>query len=603
VFRYIALLWNSAQPPQASTAERLILRLRRDLPGWTQILSCKGIQVFVAGADRGPSRAYDLGEGVVLGTLFSRTDTAEERFSLALSAQQQANILRTHGHALIDSYWGRYVAFLYDARSDEKRVIRDPTGGMPCLWIDSNGVRIFCSWLEDALRLDPRPLSIDWDTIATRLATSLFHSERSSLQEVSELRAGECLCLRDAGCASSFYWNPIEIANRERIDAPMRAIGEIRRTTQMCVHAWASRHQSIIHYLSGGLDSAIVLAALQGAKRRVPVTALHYFSPEADGDERPYAYASAQRAGCPLVERQRNIDVDLREMLGVRRTAEPASSYVRIESGKHEAEWAAHTRSDGIFSGDGGDALFFRSTAASTAVDYVRDHGAALRSLGIAFNAAYQDDLSFWLVLRDMWRYGVRRRPLHRLVERSNWGALTAEVIESFQLRGDFVHPWFEHATATPPAKQAQAFLLSFAPDFYDPFRPESLPQRACPLLSQPLLELCLQIPTYVLAPGPQDRMLARKAFADALPGEILHRSSKGSLARHVKSVLHHNRLFLAELLLDGVLVRRQLLDRQKLANALSTTPTAEKCWAPELFDYAAIECWVRNWLPTATGQ
>jgi hypothetical protein len=49
-----------------------------------------------------------------------------------------------------------------------------------------------CSWLEDSLRREPRRLSVNWGTIKTCLGVSLLHSERSGLNEVSELRAGEC---------------------------------------------------------------------------------------------------------------------------------------------------------------------------------------------------------------------------------------------------------------------------------------------------------------------------------------------------------------------------------------------------------------------------
>jgi asparagine synthase (glutamine-hydrolysing) len=365
----------------------------------------------------------------------------------------------------------------------------------------------------------------------------------------------------------------------------------------MCVHAWASRYGGLIHYLSGGLDSAIVLAALGTAKRRTPVVTLNYFSPGTDGDERTYARAAARSASYELIEQQRSTELDLREMLTAYRTAQPVSYFVRLEASKHEAALANRTGADGLFSGDGGDALFFRSPVVWTAIDYARDHGLVPSSLEIALNAACLDDRSVWPVLRDMWRYGVRRKQLHSLTEhRSDWGAVSAEVADRVTRRGDFTHPWFECSAAVAPGKLRQMFLLAFAPDFYDPFTRGELPERVCPLLSQPLVELCLRIPTYVLAPGPQDRMLARNAFAADLPDEILYRRAKGGLVRHVGQILEANRAFLAELLLEGVLVSRGLLDRKKVADTLSTTPSREKCSAPEIFDYAGIESWARSW-------
>jgi asparagine synthase (glutamine-hydrolysing) len=598
MFRYVALVWSPADAAASAKALRLSQRLQHDLPVWTCVLSRSGLAVFVAGTHRGSSRAYLLGDGVVLGTLFRFSDTIAGSFQLVLAPTECSAILKSAGRELIDAYWGRYVAFLYDASTCETLILRDPTGGMPCLWVESDGVRICCSWFEDCLRIEPRQYSVNWDTVTIRLAVALFHSEQSALNDVSELRPGECVRFRNGSHSKAFYWSPVEVANRDRLEDSSEATAALRSTTRMCIHAWASRYRGLVHYLSGGLDSAIVLAGLCSATVGTPVTALNYYAPGADGDERIFARAASARFGCRLVEEERNASVDLRGILSARRTVQPTSLYVRLEASQHEAQLASSTESDGIFSGDGGDTLFFRTPASLTAVDYVRDHGLCARALEVAFNAAYLEDTSLWSVLRDVWCYGVRRKRQHSLAEqRSDWGALTAEVAQSVARLGDFAHPWFAEREQLPPGKLSQAFLLSFAPDYYDPLGNDAQPEHACPLLSQPLVELCLRIPTYILAPGPQDRMLARNAFADDLPFEILRRPTKGGIARHVKQVLHENLDFLSDFLLDGVLVSRKLLDRNKLAAALSDVPTREKYWAPEIFEYVGIESWARNWV------
>ncbi|MBS0422326.1 MAG: hypothetical protein JSR66_31765 [Proteobacteria bacterium] len=597
MFRYVALLWNAAAAEDSSAAAHYAQRLQHDMPGWTQVYSRSGLAVFVTGVDRGACTIYELREGVILGTLFRLCDTAEGTFHLHLDATQRAAIVKSGGRELVDAYWGRYVAFLHDERADETLILRDPTGGLPCLWVDSQGVRIFCSLFEDCLQLAPLRMSINWAMVAIRLSVALLHREQCELNEVSELRAGECLRIGRGSFSRSFYWNPVNIAQTTRIEHTPQATAEVRRTTQMCVRAWASRYRGIIQYLSGGLDSAIVLAALEGVKSQIQVCALNYYSPGADGDERSYARAAAERFGCALVEEERSASVDLRGILKARKTTGPRSLFVRLEASQHEARVASSTGADGLFSGDGGDVLFFRTPGVLAAADFVCDHGVRPRALEVGLNAACLDEVSFWTALRDMWRFGVKRVKRHHLIERRmDWGAVSSEVVEAVTRRGDFVHPWFRNRDALPPGKLSQAFLLSFASDFDDPLGNDDQPEHACPLLSQPLVELCLRIPTYVLAPGPQDRMLARRAFAADLPEQILRRPTKGGMARHVKDVVDNNRAFLQEFLLDGVLVKQRLLDRRKLVEALSSTPTRDKYWAPELFEYLGVESWARCW-------
>jgi asparagine synthase (glutamine-hydrolysing) len=67
-------------------------------------------------------------------------------------------------------------------------------------------------------------------------------------------------------------------------------------------------------------------------------------------------------------------------------------------------------------------------------------------------------------------------------------------------------------------------------------------------------MEVCLRIPTYHLLRGGRERGLAREAFADRIPVEILRRRDKGSIVSHAAEMLRESEPFVRELLLDGVL-------------------------------------------------
>ncbi len=85
------------------------------------------------------------------------------------------------------------------------------------------------------------------------------------------------------------------------------------------------------------------------------------------------------------------------------------------------------------------------------------------------------------------------------------------------------------------------------------------------PLVSQPVLECCLQIPTYILSHGGTDRTIARAAFRNALPPEIAERSSKGAVNQFFYDAIYGNREHIRPFLLDGLLADRGLLDRFEL--------------------------------------
>ncbi len=140
------------------------------------------------------------------------------------------------------------------------------------------------------------------------------------------------------------------------------------------------------------------------------------------------------------------------------------------------------------------------------------------------------------------------------------------------------------------------ALSLSVPPGFYDSFDAPEDPERTYPLLSQPLVELCLRIPTYRLIAGGVDRSLARRAFTEELPTQIVQRRSKGGINTLSTRILDANLPFLRETLLDGYLVREGILDRGRLERTLSGRPDPTSVEYNEiLHEYLSIEAWLRR--------
>jgi asparagine synthase (glutamine-hydrolysing) len=123
--------------------------------------------------------------------------------------------------------------------------------------------------------------------------------------------------------------------------------------------------------------------------------------------------------------------------------------------------------------------------------------------------------------------------------------------------------------------------------------RLESAPQHH-PLLSQPLMETCLQIPTYLLLRGGRERGLAREAFADRVPAQILRRRDKGSIVSHATEMLRQSEPFVRELLMDGVLAGAGVIVPKELEPYIvHGQPFREEHLMPLLACIAA-EVWVR---------
>jgi len=194
-------------------------------------------------------------------------------------------------------------------------------------------------------------------------------------------------------------WDPLKIARKDRLEGTTAAVAALRATTRACVQAWAACYRGILHNLSGGLDSSIVLSCLKGAPDVPPLTCLHYFALGPNEDERPYARMMARHAGVDLVECQADpAAIHLPDLLTVRPSARPWFYLYELEHGRVEGELAARKGANGLFSGAGGDGVFFQAGAELAVSDYLFERG--LHSLmHAAVEAARMSHKSVWWLL------------------------------------------------------------------------------------------------------------------------------------------------------------------------------------------------------------
>jgi len=601
VFRYVAFVWNDSDAGASNGAARLSARLRASSADWVCVLRRAGLEVFCADVLAGASEPHLLHEdgGVVLGRLFVRGQGEERSVSapLMFDAAESSSILASGGRRLVERYWGRYVAFLQGTGADARKtwILRDPTAALPCFSARLMGVDVYFANMEDFARLDSHVFSVNWPYVVAMLCHARLQVHRTGLNEVSQVLGGECVESCQGRVTRRFYWNALHIATSQVFESAAEATASLRATTRDCVHAWASSYRSIVHLLSGGLDSSIVFACLKDAPLRPQVACLNYHSPGSNTDERDYARLAA--GGSEVIERQRDSALGLEPMLRIRKSPIPTDYFFYLDGGRAEAEVAAERQARAVFSGYGGDQLFYQARARFAAGDYLARHGVGRQLFLVALDAARVDRISVWNVLGEAATRGLLRRPWSLQTEATCPTALIRdEAIQDIRRDPDLVHPWLREPGATPSGKLWHAYQLLFPMDFYNPLGRQTDPEVVTPLFSQPLLEVALRIPTWLLTLGGWDRAMARRAFQHDVPRAIVTRRTKGGQEEHAKAILTRNLGFARELLLDGHLVRERILEKGRVEAALSGRPTRVASGNAELYACLSAEAWVRQW-------
>jgi asparagine synthase (glutamine-hydrolysing) len=234
------------------------------------------------------------------------------------------------------------------------------------------------------------------------------------------------------------------------------------------------------------------------------------------------------------------------------------------------------------------------------AADYVARRGIDAGLAKAVFDSANLSKEPYYSVLRSAWKLGRGRAPWtsadtpsckNRKAPFLNPDSLPHDL-ESYM-----AHPWTIEAADIPKGKQFQISILADVLNRHRPTPSIEPVDEHHPLLSQPLIELCLQIPTYDLLRGGRQRALARDAFADRVPREILLREDKGVTTTYVTDTIRRSQAFVNDLLMDGFLVRHQLICRDELDPYIVQGQSigVEHFWP--LLACIAAEMWVRRWI------
>jgi asparagine synthase (glutamine-hydrolysing) len=595
MFRYVALSWDTRSASATSTASSLLNEIRGDT-GLRQAFDGPGLQLLTAGEQGGINEVLPLadGRGVILGKVFDRDARAIPADHFALRPDESAAAVHSAGRLLVEKYWGRYVAFIA-SRHRGWRVLRDARGGLPCFRVQHHGVDIVFSWLEGILRsLISLPLpGIAWDCVAAHLAFGSLNGRPTALEGITQVLPGEAVPVGGDEAVSQLLWTPTACAGAEPIDDVPAACDALRGTVRRCVQAWAGTYPALVLRLSGGLDSSILASCLAADQIPVPVTCLNYHSPGADSDERAYARLAAQRAGRELVELRRTEDFTLEQILDLALTPGPVSYTGRFVT-RMDMEVARLAGAPAMFTGAGGDQLFFEFQRWWPAADYLRMRGIDAGLPAALMNAARLGKVSLWRALRNAAADRLRKRMPPPPIDRP-WSLATESVWATLSEPARYAHPAASDPAGLPIGKLMQVLQLLQVGAYYDPWHPETAPETVHPLLSQPLVELCLRIPTYLLTLHGRARGLAREAFAADLPVEIVNRRSKGGLQEVIQTILDRNLGLARQLVLEGQLASRGLIDRQRAEVALSAAAGPGSVKPGEIHLYIAVEAWLRR--------
>lgn len=597
MYHFVAFSWSSDSGRAAVEALRLSTKLEESKGPWDLVCRCDTLRIYSRQPLDPAMRVYGIpaGGGAIFGRLF-RFESPD--IPVDPSGLDAENLASDGGRSLLNSYWGGYLAVLRSLRRATVLVIRDCSGRIPCYHVDLPGVYVFFSDIRDVEPLGLR-FTINPRYLAAYILHHPLHVVETGLKEVSQVLAGDSVSISRGRVVHERLWDPRLIASTGIIDDYEQGKSQLVSATETVTRLWASLYDRILLMLSGGFDSAVVLGCLKRMQLADRVVCANEYTEGTEDDERSYARAAAKMANVRLLELPRMSDARL--FIERLRTVPPSPSpdlHKAVETAAIDnvMQTACELDCDTVWTGEGGDHIFLQIRSAYPAVDYLMRHRLPHHLPKILYESSVLSRQSLWSVIAQSLCYSwvpSTAPPDHCDTRGATimTKAAAAAISDTYILSH-----WHVGPGRIPPGKQGQIDILADLLNRHKPFGSLERPYACHPLISQPLIDLALRLPTYHLLRGGRQRAMARAAFADRVPYCILHREDKGGTINHARVLLTGSGPSLREMLLDGTLVTLGIVDRASLERIFVDQDMFRPNDVFPIFACIAIEAWARHW-------
>ena len=477
------------------------------------------------------------------------------------------------GAAAVDELEGQFAYALHDSQTGELSLVRDRLGILPLYYhVDSSAIT-FASEIKALLPALPEGPEIDTASLDDYLAQRSVPAPYTLFTGVRKLPAGHRLRVSAAGAVTMERWWSLPDRIRADVD-PMRAVDEVATGLEQAVAAAMVADVPLGAYLSGGVDSSLIVALMSKLRGGAGVETFAAGFGDPRFDELPWARRVSELLGTshhevvveaddfadllPKLTWHRDAPVSEPSDVAVFRLAELARRHVTV-----------------VLSGEGSDELFagYPKHRMAPRVEWVGRVPAAVRAPVIdALERAMPPRLA---------RARIALRTLRGATEADrvrNWFAPFTES-ERRELVGHFRrHPRQAYPSGGDFLRRMLAAdLQTWLPDNLlergDRMSMAASLELRPPFLDHRLVELAFSLPSALKIRGGTTKWLVKEVARRHLPAEIVDRRKIGFRApmdawfrdglEDMAWDLLTSSDSIAETMLDGHAVRR-LLSRHR---------------------------------------
>ncbi|MBO6767375.1 MAG: hypothetical protein JJ901_03600 [Erythrobacter sp.] len=490
--------------------------------------------------------------------------------------------------SFISRFWGGYVTLLSGSSRQDWVLLVDPSGYVPIYRIQTPTHVVFASSPDLLSIAIGKPLCLSYPAIAAHLLRPELRQRSTCLHGVEELPPGTIVRPSHGEAGTQTIWKAEDFTSPRAASSFEECATSLRALSCSVMSCWSEAFGKVSVAASGGVDSSLICAAL--AATQSPFDCITVTTLDSSGDERVYARDVATAFGVQCEEAlydPSRFDPFRSASAALPRPARRSFLNV-LDAGLTGA--MQPLGSSVVCDGNAGDNLFCFLHSSAPVVDRLRAEGLGSAAIATLLDMCRITGCSTPTMLRATMRRMMRRGP------RAYWPADARFLVEtSLSDEWQPLTSWLENGLPPNSGKRDHLALIMRAQNQIHGLTSGLL--RFSPLASQPLVEFCLSVPTWVWASGGQNRALARAAFACDLPASVLARTSKAGPDSFIRNAFAKNRSRIAKRLIEGTLAANHVIDRAQVEDAMAVDEISDDTVIDRLLDLLEAENWARSWL------
>jgi len=506
---------------------------------------------------------------------------------------------------------GMFALALWDEPNHTLVLARDRLGKKPLYYYQDDKRLVFASEIKALLKHPDVPRCPARDLMPLLLAYGYVPAPQTFFEGIRMLPPGHMLVCRDGVIAVEAYWTPPHFAGADPAARVEDYLDELRATLEEAVRMRLLSDVPLGAFLSGGLDSSLIVAYMARHTSGKVKTFAIGFTGEESFDETAYARQVADY-----------LDTDHQEFMVEPNAIELLPQLVWHhdqpfgDSSAIPTYLVSKMTRDYVtvaLSGDGGDELFAgyeRFYAANLAERFRRLPGVVRRGMQQAVDLL-PEATSYRGVAQRARRFVTgANRPTSdayfswvRLFDDEQIAALMVEPV-NMQPNTHFANQFDANNQRDLTARLLDVNLTTYLPDDLlikadRASMAASLEARA-PFLDYKLVELAARIPSNLKLHGKTTKHILKQVAAGVLPDEIIHRAKHGfgvPVGRWFRTDL---REYAREMLLEPQTSRRGYFREEAVRRVLDEHSSGQRNHGQRIWLLLTFEWWHRLFIDEA---